>query len=121
MPQPEAKAKIPASPLMEMPQETVEVPDYSEDERIYLCNLQKKLENAKLIREQPHPEFDDMTYVQYCQKNEDLANTKIKPKINKQDIQFQYGTLRTKLFAFLSSLLGLNLSGDITAYDQNGA
>ena len=116
----EAKAKIPTSPLMQLPEEeTIETPNYSEEEQRYLSNLQKRLENAKLMREQPHPEFDDMTYLQYWQKNEDLANTKIKPKVNKQDIQFQFGTLRTKLFAFLSSLLGLNLSGDITAYNES--
>jgi hypothetical protein len=60
-----------------------------------------------------------MTYQQYWQKNEDLANIKIKPKINKSDIQYQTGTLRTKMFAFLSSLQGLNLKGDILAYDEN--
>ena len=115
----EAKAKIPTSPLMQLPEEVFETPNYSEKEATYLSNLQKRLEHAKLMREQPHPEFDDMTYLQYWQKNEDLANTKIKPKVNKSDIQFQFGTLRTKLFAFLSSLLGLNLSGDITAYNES--
>lgn len=111
---------IPSSAMLELPKiEPTEVPDYTEDEVKYLGNLQKRLEQTKNLREQPHSEFDDMTYTQYWQKNEDLANIKIKPKINKQDIQFQTGTLRTKLFAFLSSLLGLNLSGDISAYDKN--
>lgn len=111
---------IPQSAMIELPKvEPVEIIDYSEDEIKYLSNLQKRLEHAKNMREQPHPEFDDMTYTQYWQKNEDLANIKIKPKINKQDIQFQTGTLRTKLFAFLSSLLSLNLSADISAYDKN--
>lgn len=111
---------IPQSAMLEIPKiEPAEVPNYDEDEQKYLGNLQKRLEQTKNLREQPHPEFDDMTYTQYWQKNEDLANIKIKPKINKQDIQFQTGTLRTKLFAFLSSLLGLNLSGDISAYDKN--
>jgi len=111
---------IPQSAMLELPKiETNEVPNYTPEEIEYLGNLQKRLEQTKNLREQPHPEFDDMTYTQYWQKNEDLANIKIKPKINKQDIQFQTGTLRTKLFAFLSSLLGLNLSGDISAYDKN--
>ena len=116
-----AEAKIQPSILLgeEKPKEIWEIPDYSEDERKYLSNLQKKLENAKTLREQPFPEFHDMTYTQYWQKNEDLANTKLKAKINKQDVQYSSGTLRTKLFAFLSSLQGLNLSGDISAYNES--
>ena len=115
----EAKIQSTISPLVEEKKEQWLVPDYSEEERIYLSNLQKKLEIAKTLREQPFPEFGDMTYQQYWQKNEDLANTKLKAKINKQDIQYSSGTLRTKLFAFLSSLQGLNLSGDISAYNEN--
>jgi hypothetical protein len=119
----EAKGVIPASPMMEEPKDEIKVtwkiPEYNDGERTYLSRLQKKLENAKLVRENPHTEFDGMTYTQYWQKNEDLANVKIQPKQNKQDIQYQSGTLRTKLFAFLSSLLGLNLKGDITAFNAN--
>lgn len=116
-----AEGKIQPSVLMNLDEykETFVVPTYTAEEINYLSNLQKRLESAKNLREQPFPEFDDMTYTQYWQRNEDLANTRIKPKINKQDIQFQSGTLRTKLFAFLSSLLGLNLASDISAYDIN--
>jgi hypothetical protein len=114
-----AQGIIKASILVEEPKEVVDKPDYNEAEQRYLSNLQKRLENAKNLREQPQPEFDDMTFEQYWQKCEDLANTKIKPKMNKQDIQFQTGTLRTKLFAFLSSLLSLNLGGEIAAYDES--
>jgi len=116
----QAEATIKPSVLMEEPvKEVFNVPDYEDEERKYLTKLQQRLERAKMLREQPHSEFDDMTYQQYWQKNEDLANVKIKPKLNKQDIQFQSGTLRTKLFAFLSSLQGLNLSGDILAFNKN--
>ena len=115
-----ATAKIITSPLLEDPKkEEYIIPNYTEAEELYLRNLQRRLESTKRIREQPHPEFGEMTYIQYWQKNEDLANTKLKPKINKQDVQYSSGTLRTKLFAFLSSIQGLNLSGEIAAYNQN--
>lgn len=116
-----AEIKIQPSILLGEPKPTWtgEVPNYTDQETIYLANLQKKLESTKLLKEQLHPEFNDITYTQYWQKNEDLANTKLEPKINKQDIQYQSGTLRTKLFAFLSSIQGLNLSGDISAYNEN--
>lgn len=110
--------KILTSVLSEKPKETWEKPDYTTEEQTYINGLQKRLESAKVLRDQPFPEFDDMTYVQYWQKNEDLANVKIKPKVNKSDVQFQMGTLRTKLFSFLSSLTGLNLDGEISAFDE---
>ena len=116
---PKAVGKIPATTLLEEEKQTWETPNYTPEEIKYLSNLQKRLERAKRLRERPFDEFDGMTYTQYWQKNEDLANIKLKPKINKYDIQFQTGTLRTKLFAFLSSLLGLNLKGDISAFDEN--
>jgi len=114
-----ATATIPNSPLMEEPVEVFETPPYKEEHLIYLKNLRTRLESAKTAREQMFSEFDDMTYQQYWQKNEDLANTKIKPKVNRQDVLYNSGTLRTKLFAFLSSLQGLNLTGDISAFDEN--
>jgi len=114
-----ATAKILQSPLVEEPTDIFETPEYTPEHLTYLKNLRTRLESAKNLREQMFPEFDDMTYQQYWQKNEDLANTKIKPKVNRQDVLYNSGTLRTKLFAFLSSLQGLNLSGDITAFDEN--
>jgi hypothetical protein len=107
--------------LLQDPKDLPEIypPDFSEDEDRYLGNLRTRLEKTKEIYSQPFSEFDGMTYEQNWQKNEDLANTKIPPKKNKQDVQYASGTIRTKLFAFLSSLLGLNLSGDVSAYDEN--
>jgi len=94
-------------------------PTYSEEEQKYLNKLQKKLENSATIREQNHKEFDYMTFTEYHQSNEAMANVELKPKKDKNDIQYKSGTLRTKLFGFLSSLLGLNLSADIVAYNED--
>lgn len=109
------------SPLLEEKlEEQIETPIYSEKEEIYLRGLRKRLESARTNRDENHDEFDGMSYNEYYNRNESLANTFIEPKRNKEDSNFQSGTIRTKLFALLSSVVNLDLSGDISALDKNG-
>ena len=108
------------SPLLQEAQvEINKTPDYNADEQSYLKNLQRKLEFAKQQRDQPHEEFDGMTYEQYWLENERGANTFIKPKKDKSEINFQSGTLRQKLFSLVSSIQSINLGADILAFDKN--
>ena len=108
------------SPLLdEKAEEQVESAKYSEQEEIYLRGLRKGLETARNARDQQHIEFDGMSYAEYYNLNERLANTFVEPKKNKEDNNFQSGTIRTKLFALLSSVVNLDLSGDISALDKN--
>jgi len=108
------------SPLLEKPAEIIEQPLYSEDEREYLKGLRTRMEQAKNIRDMQHDEFDGMDYITYYEANERAANTFIAPKKNKEDTNFQSGTIRQKLFALLSALVNLNLGGDISAYNEDG-
>jgi len=109
--------KLPkGSILQEDIEEQVEKPDYSPEEETYIKNLQAKLEKAKTLRSKPHAEFDGLTLTKYWQSNEKLANTELRELVNKQDVQYQSGTLRQKMMAFLASFIGLNLKPDITAY-----
>lgn len=98
----------------------ISLPNYSDEEENYLKGLYKKLVLARNKRDQSYQEFDGMDYSTYYTLNEKLANTYIEPKKNKEDSNFQSGTIRTKLFALLSSIINLNLSGDISAFDKNG-
>ena len=100
-------------------EEETPIPDYTEEETTYLGNLRKRLKYAQERRDEPHEEFDGMPYITYWQSNERWANTYIRPKRDKAEIRFQSGTLRTKLFSFLSSLKALNLKPDLIAYDKN--
>jgi len=93
--------------------------EYNDEEREYLRKLQSRLENAKNKRNLPFREFDGMTYDQYWQQNEILANTEIKPKKDASEVNYQSGTLRTKLFSLVSSMVSLNLKGTVTAFDEN--
>ena len=108
------------SPLLdEKAEEQVESAKYSEQEEVYLKGLRKKLEQARNARDQNHDELDGMSYAEYYNLNERLANTFIEPKKNKEDNNFQSGTIRTKLFALLSSVVNLDLAGDISALDKD--
>lgn len=108
------------SPLLETQITQIDPPDYSESEETYLKGLRKRMESARNARDTQHQEFDGMDYVTYYNLNERLANTYVEPKKNKEDSNFQSGTIRTKLFALLSSVVNLDLSGDISAFDKNG-
>ena len=111
--------KLKDSILLEEEIEDVDLPDYDEEEEIYLKNVRKRLEFARDERDQNHEEFDGLTYLQYWWANERWGNTYIRSVLNKKDVQFQSGTLRTKLLANLSSLVALNLKADITAFTEN--
>ena len=108
------------SPLLVEEEEIVKSPEYSEEEKTYLKGLRGRLNSARTARDTQHPEFDGMDYVTYYNSNEELANTQLKPKLNKEDTDFQSGTIRTKMMALLAPLVNLDLSGDISAFDKNG-
>ena len=108
------------SPLIEKEKEIKPPPFYSSQEEEYLDALRTRLENARNARDQQHDEFDGMSYINYYELNERIANTFVAPKKNKEDTNFQSGVVRQKVFALLSSLVNLNLSGDISAFDKEG-
>ena len=92
--------------------------DYSEEQEKYLSAIKTRIQKAKTMRDKPHIEFDNMSYIQAWQMNEKLANVYLKALKNKNDTNFQSGTLRTKLLAFLSAFQTLNLEQEIDAYDK---
>lgn len=110
---------MPNSELLEKPDLTPR-PDYSEDEREYVSALHKKLKEARDQRDQTYDEWDGMDYITHYEANEKAANTFIPPKKNREDTNFQSGTIRQKVFALLSALVNLNLSPDIETYDKEG-
>jgi hypothetical protein len=108
------------SELLEKDVAEVQKPNYSEEEEKYISALQKRLYAAKEQRDQSRDEWDGQDYLQQYEANEKAANTFIQPKKNKEDTNFQSGIIRQKLFALLSALTNLNLTGDISAYDRDG-
>lgn len=108
------------SPLLELKDIIAPPVNYSTDEELYLEGLRKKLESARNQRDQGREEWNGMDYITYYQSNERLANTYIQPKKNKEDTNFQSGTIRQKLLALLSAINNLDLGGDISAFDKEG-
>lgn len=107
------------STLLEEEKKATSQPSYTPDEIAYLTRLWARVESAVEQREQNHPELDGMTYSEYHDANEKLANTYIEPKKNPEDSTFQSGTARDKLYALLAALNNLDLSPDVSAFDEN--
>ena len=114
-----AKEKL-KSDLLETKEQVSKPPDYKPEEELYIKGLRTRMESARNTRDQEHDEFDGMSYTTQYELNERLANTFIQPKRNKEDTNFQSGTIRQKLFALLSALVNLDLRGDISAFDKDG-
>lgn len=93
-------------------------PNYTPEESQYIGELRIKLEDARDQRDTAHVEFDGLDYISYYNANEDGANTTVIPKDG--EVEFKSGTLRTKLFSVLSSLISLNLRPDIMPYNKYG-
>ena len=92
---------------------------YSPQEKLYLTNLQNRLSRARDARDTPRVEFDGMTYGTYCEENRKLANSFIKPKLNKEDSNYQSGTVRKKMLDILAALNNLDLGPDVNAFDKS--
>lgn len=92
---------------------------YNDEEKLYLSNLQKRLIRARDSRDSARDEFDGMSYIRYTEENRKLANSYIKPKTNREETNYQSGTIRQKLFAILASLNNLDLTADINVFNKD--
>jgi hypothetical protein len=100
-------------------EEIIETPIYSEKEINYRGRLLEEMYNARNLREQPHDEFDGMTYTQYCESNRKLANAYITPKKNKTDTNYVSGSVRQKMTAVLSMLNNMSLIPEVMAFNED--
>lgn len=100
-------------------EEIIEVVNYSEKEINYRGKLLREMYNSRVLREQPHDEFDGMTYSQYCESNRKLANAYITPKKNKTDTNYVTGSVRQKMTAVLSMLNNMSLVPEVMAFNED--
>lgn len=98
---------------------SVEPPDYSKEELDYRGYLIRRLEAARDLRDQTHPEFDDMSYTDYWMTNAKASNSYIPPKLNREDVRIVTGVTAEKIDTFVSALLNYNLLPNIRAFDQD--
>ena len=97
----------------------VKEPDYSKEEQERFGLLRYEIQQARILRDTMHDEFDGQSYVTWWEANEKSANTFIPPRLNKEDTNVVTGTTREKLMAILAAVYNLNLSPDIQAFDDH--
>ena len=92
--------------------------DYTPEEATYRGYLIRQMSMAADARNRTHPEFDDMTFLEWHEANAKAANAYIPPKVNKTDTRVVTGTTQEKGITLLSALLNYNLEPNIAAFDK---
>ncbi len=93
--------------------------EYDEKTYAYKSYLEQRLRSAQEARDTNHAEFGDLTYLQWFERNEKLANTVLEPRKNESEKPLSTGTIEAKLTTLLSHLNNLNLTPKVYAYDRN--
>lgn len=111
----------PENPIVpeEKSREESAVAIYTETDKKYLNYLQLRLEKARRNNDQAFEEFNGKTRLQYYEENEKIANTKLEPKKNEDDVVISAGTVESKLDALLSNLNTMNLSIEVHGYSKD--
>lgn len=91
---------------------------YTLEDKVYLTYVQKRLEDSKQSKNAPLAEFNGRSYYQDFEENIKIANTKLPPKTNEDDVIVSSGTVEDKLNALLSHTANLDLSPEVLAYDR---
>lgn len=106
------------NPLINDPKEIAEV-EYDEKTWLYKNYLENRLRQAQQARDTAHAEFGGLTYLQYFERNERLANTVIEPRANSNEKALSTGTIESKLTSLLSHLDNLNLVPKVYAFNRD--
>jgi hypothetical protein len=75
--------------------------------------------NMRFERDRQHPELDGMTWLEYYESNRKKDLSYLPPKVNKQDVRISSGLTREKDTTLLSTMLGMNFTPDVTAFDAD--
>lgn len=97
--------------------EEIKPANLSKEEIAARSKLIKILDDARNDRDQPHPELDGMTYLQYYESNRKKDLAFLPPKKNKQDVRIASGITREKDTTLLSTMLDMNFVPSITGFD----
>lgn len=81
--------------------------------------METRLRRAQEARDSAHAEFNGLTYLQWFERNEKLANTVIEPRPNSNEKPLSTGTVESKLTTLLSHLDNLNLVPKVYAFNRD--
>src|SRR3989304_7381864 len=93
-------------------------PTYSDTEKNYLSNLYTLIFRAQQDRDKKHPELNGMSYMEYYESNERIANTFVQGKKFEGDVQIASGTVEQKMLAVPSEINRLSLTPEVLAFDD---
>ncbi len=85
----------------------------SDKERKQMSEDVAELWRLSRIREQPYPQFDMMSYLQWDETNEKADMSFIAPKTNRTDVRANSGITHEKDNSLLSMLTGFNFEGKV--------
>lgn len=100
-------------------QTAIEQPKYTEKEASYRGFLLRLLEHDRDVREQPHDEFNGMTYTQRYIQNFKAGNSYSPPRKNPEDTSVVTGTTREKKLAVINSVVNLVIDTTFRAFDND--
>lgn len=106
------------NPLVNDPKELAEI-KYDDRTWLYKTFLETRLRRAQEARDSAHAEFNGLTYLQWFERNEKLANTVIEPRPNSNEKPLSTGTVESKLTTLLSHLDNLNLVPKVYAFNRD--
>lgn len=107
------------NPLEKMNKNDVVEPKYTEEQSAYRTYLIQRITAAQETRDRAHPEFNGMTYAQYYESNEKIANTYLEPVKNKNEEPLATGTIESKTNTLLAHVNNLNIVPQVNAFDRN--
>lgn len=103
--------------------ENKQLPDiekvYSDKERALRNKIMQLAWDSYSWRENPHPQFDGMSYLMYHETNEKADNAYIPPKKNKIDKRVVSGVTRQKDNTLVSVMLGMNFKERVRVFDED--
>jgi hypothetical protein len=93
--------------------------EYTDAEKEYRAKVLARIEAMYEERERPRMQFDDMTYSQWDDVNQQIDSSYIPPARNKGDVRIVTGMTREKDTSLVSTALSLKASGSVKAFDEN--
>ena len=93
--------------------------EYTNEEISYRDMLIRRIESARIQREQKHNEFDGMTYTTYYETNAKTGNSYNPPKTKKDETRIVTGVTLEKENILLNAILNLNLEPDVEALGKD--
>lgn len=91
---------------------------YKDEELQYIGKILSRIVSAKIARDSVKIEFNNLTYLQWYKKNEQIANTTIINTEENKDLAIHSGTIEQKMLSILSEVNRLNLTGEVRVFDK---